>query len=133
MGLYASKRYLNTHGVPTSFGELQRHSVIGDANSDQVNAGLSAMGISIDQEFFRYRCDDPVMTWNLVTSDCGIGLGHINIADKVSSVQRLMPKTVEFLLPVWLTSHAELRTSARVRRVFDGLAEELKRVLAPVY
>jgi DNA-binding transcriptional LysR family regulator len=129
LGMYASKQYLDIHSTPTSFEELQRYSVIGDANSDQVNAGLSAMGVSIDHEFFRYRCEDPAMAWNLVLSGCGIGLGHINVAEQVPSVKRLMPETVEFVLPVWLTSHAELRTSARVRRVFDCLAHELKQIL----
>jgi hypothetical protein len=28
-------------------------------------------------------------------------------------------------LPIWLTSHAELRTSRRVRRVYDFLCDEL--------
>jgi hypothetical protein len=29
-------------------------------------------------------------------------------------------------LPIWLTAHSELKTSRRVRRVYDFLAEKLR-------
>jgi len=37
----------------------------------------------------------------------------------------VLKDAVAFSRPVWLTSHAELKTSARVRTAFDFLAEAL--------
>ena len=39
-----------------------------------------------------------------------------------------MPSLPAIPVPVWLTSHRELRTSRRVRVVFDLLAEGLQKL-----
>lgn len=38
----------------------------------------------------------------------------------------VMPEGMAPLLPIWLTAHRELRQSARIRAVFDALAEGLR-------
>jgi hypothetical protein len=43
-------------------------------------------------------------------------------------VKRLVPDRPIHVLPIWLTAHAELRTSRRVRRVYDFLAEALAEI-----
>jgi DNA-binding transcriptional LysR family regulator len=67
----------------------------------------------------------------MVVAGCGIGLGHIRTGEANPKVQRVLPEMPNLTLPIWLTSHAELRTSARVRIVFDFLAEALSDSLGP--
>ena len=47
------------------------------------------------------------------------------LGDKESDVTRVLPDLPPIQYPVWLTSHRELKTSRRVRRVFDFLSDEL--------
>ncbi|MEM8541228.1 MAG: LysR substrate-binding domain-containing protein, partial [Pseudomonadota bacterium] len=91
----------------------------------QINRELADMGVEITQDFFRYRCDDPSVAWELVLAGCGVGLGYTIHAANEPNVQRVLSNAPEMSRPIWLTSHAELKTSARVRAVFDFLAFEL--------
>ena len=47
------------------------------------------------------------------------------VGDVEARVQRILPELEIPPLPVWLTAHAELKTSQRIRRVFDFLAAAL--------
>jgi len=47
------------------------------------------------------------------------------IGDEEPKVQRVLNDFPPFNFPIWLTTHRELRTSRRVRMVFDLLAAEL--------
>lgn len=51
--------------------------------------------------------------------------GGVSFSGAIVPIVHLLPDAPLGELPIWLTSHAELRTSRRVRRVFDYLAEEL--------
>jgi DNA-binding transcriptional LysR family regulator len=55
----------------------------------------------------------------------GIGFNQTLIGDGEAKVGRILPELELPSLPVWLAAHAELKTSRRVRRVFDFLAHGL--------
>ncbi|MBR45491.1 MAG: hypothetical protein CMM31_03215 [Rhodospirillaceae bacterium] len=61
----------------------------------------------------------------MVVAGYGIGFNQTAIGEAEPRVRRLPFDAALPTLPVWLTAHAELRTSHRVRRVFDFLAGEL--------
>jgi DNA-binding transcriptional LysR family regulator len=60
----------------------------------------------------------------------GLGIGAIPtlIGDAEPSVRRAIPWLAPFIFPVWLVAHRELRTSRRVRLVYNFLAEELAKI-----
>ena len=57
----------------------------------------------------------------------GIGANATAIGEKTPGVVRLLPETLTFEFPVWLIAPRELKTSRRVRIVFDTLADYLAR------
>ncbi len=61
----------------------------------------------------------------MVVAGYGIGFNRLDIGRAEPSVVRLFEEVAMPQLPIWLTAHAELKTSARVRRVYDFLAAEL--------
>jgi DNA-binding transcriptional LysR family regulator len=79
----------------------------------------------VQREFFHFRCDSHVVRWQMVLAGYGIGFTHSDMGDAKPKVVRLLPEAPLPQLPIWLTAHAELRTSRRIRRVFDFLAAEL--------
>lgn len=87
------------------------------------------MGGPIGPNFFRFKCDDPTVAWHMVLAGCGIGIGHIRLGEAEPGLQRILSEIPNLTLPIWLTSHAELRTSARVRIVFDFRAVSLPEIL----
>lgn len=50
------------------------------------------------------------------------------IAGRTEGIVELLPDTELARFPVWLVTHRELRTSRRIRLVYEILAEELARV-----
>jgi DNA-binding transcriptional LysR family regulator len=61
----------------------------------------------------------------MVLAGFGIGFIQTDVGDREHSVVKLFPEISIAELPIWLTSHAQLRTSRRVRRVFDFISDEL--------
>jgi DNA-binding transcriptional LysR family regulator len=63
-----------------------------------------------------------------LVAGCGIGLTPLDKGDAEPGVERILPD-YQISLPVWLSSHRELKTSSRVRYVYDFIAKELSKLL----
>ncbi len=125
MGVYARRDYLDRVGTPTGFADIAGHVVIGYDRSSLIIDAMARMGLKADRDFFRFRCDDQVACWRAVCDGIGIGFGPNFLARREPALVRLMPEMEIEALPVWLVSHRELRTSARIRAVSDYLSERL--------
>lgn len=125
MGIYAHREYMARKGAVSSFEELADHVVIGYDRNDLILRGFAAAGFAVERDFFRYRCDDQVTAFEALVAGLGIGFAPRAIAARYP---QLIPVLEEFTiegLPMWLTSHRELRTSRKIRRVNDLLAKGL--------
>ncbi|MCF6329838.1 MAG: LysR family transcriptional regulator [Henriciella sp.] len=124
-GMFASQDYLTRRGYPSDAADLAEHDLIGHDRSDQIIAGFRELGFDVGRDFFSFRCDNQEVTWRMVVAGYGIGFNRLDIGRAEPSVVRLFEEIEMPQLPIWLTAHAELKTSARVRRVYDFLAAEL--------
>ncbi len=125
LGMFASKDYLARNGTPASFEDFAGHSVISGDISTEILYGFRAAGIPATRDYFAFRCDSRIVQWQMVVAGFGIGFIQTDIGKRHPDIVQLFPQAPLGELPIWLTSHAELRTSRRVRRVFDFLADEL--------
>lgn len=125
LGIFASHDYLARKGEPHTFDEFMTHDVIGYDKSDQMIDGFAAAGHKVGRDFFAFRCDNQVVCWEMVVAGFGVGFNQLKIGLTDDRVKRLLPNIDLPSLPVWLTAHAELKTSRRVRRVYDFLADRL--------
>lgn len=127
--LFATQDYLDRRGTPVSIADLGQHDLIGGDADDQVLQGLNALGLDLQREGLRYRCDDRPTAWQLLTAGCGIGVAHLCQGKSVPGLVRVLPDMTPGKLPVWLAAHSELKTNARVRRTYDHIAEHLSTAL----
>ncbi|MEP0940318.1 MAG: LysR family transcriptional regulator [Rhizobiaceae bacterium] len=132
MGVYASRDYLNEHPAPQQVEDLFDHVMIGYDRSNLIIDGARAIGLQIHRDFFTYRTDDQIAYWQLVRAGLGIGFTARPVAREDANIVRLLPELEIQSLPIWLTSHGALKTSRRVRFVFDFLATALKADLKSV-
>jgi len=125
MGAWAHPDYLARAGTPADLDDLFDHTLIGYDRSDLIERGMRRLTGFYDRSAFQIRTDDQIAYWELVKAGAGIGFGPIHVARRSGDLVRVLPDLAIDPLPVWLASHRELRHSAKVRRVYDFLAEAL--------
>ena len=123
--LYATPDYLARLGAPPTAADLAHADFIGFRDNARLVEGLNARGLSVTAERFRIISDNHLVQWEMVRAGLGIGVMASDIGDADSAVRRVLPNLAPFGFPLWLIAHRELNTSARVRLVFDLIAEEL--------
>ena len=125
-GLYAAKSYLKKNPAPKTPRDILKHDFIGYDTSEILIGALSRFGLKVDRDFFAFRSDDQVAGWKMVCAGFGLGIVQRDIGDAEPLVSRIDIKNKMRSFPIWLVAHSELKTNARVRRVFDFLADGLQ-------
>jgi DNA-binding transcriptional LysR family regulator len=123
--LYATPGYLESIGDPTTLEALGRAEFVAFDETDVFMNGLNAMGLRLTRQHFPWVSASQQVQWALITQGSGIGVMMQAIGDADRRVVRVLPELVSFPVALWLTSHREVRTSRRVRVVFDALAQAL--------
>jgi DNA-binding transcriptional LysR family regulator len=123
--LYATKAYLDSLGNPTDLEGLSRAEFVAFDETEVFMKGLNSMGLHLAPTNFPWVCANQQVQWALITQGSGIGVMMEQIGDPDERVVRVLPDLLSFPVAMWLTSHSEVRTSRRVRVVFDILAQRL--------
>ena len=87
------------------------------------------MGYPVTREHFALRTDDMMAYWEAIRAGLGIGFvaNYVLVTDP--GVRRLLPMLSIPALPIWLTVHREVRTSGRIRAVYDFLSQAIAKAL----
>jgi len=125
LAAFASNEYVKRCGTPSGIEGLSDHNVIGfDRNQDIIN-GFRDAGLKVNNEFFSFRCDNQFVCWQMLLAGYGIGVFPQREGEKNPNVKKIKDLGDIGSLPIWLTAHSELKTSQRLRRVYDFLAAHL--------
>ncbi|MEW9918908.1 LysR family transcriptional regulator [Marimonas sp. MJW-29] len=130
LGAYASRRYIEARGRPQGLEDLMQHDLIGYDRSPLIIDGMNALGFKADRCFFKFRCDDQVVCWQMARAGFGIGFNQKAIAERDGDMICVSGETPVGQLPVWLTAHPELRQSLRIRKIFDFLGKAVSKRLS---
>jgi len=130
IGAYAHEDYLRRRGGPRTPADLARHELIGFDRDDLMVHTFEKLGMPIPRETFRVRSDDHLVLWESLRAGLGIGFAANWLARREPALRRLLPELDIPSLPVWLTVHREIRASARIRIVYDFLAQTIAAALA---
>lgn len=129
LGVYAHRDYLQRCGSPRQLSDLLGHTLIGSDRNDDILRGFATMGYPITREHFTFRSDDFLACWQALRSGMGIGFVADYLARTDASIVRLLPSLKITPLPMWLAVHREIRTSKRIRAVYDFLGNEIPATL----
>jgi DNA-binding transcriptional LysR family regulator len=125
--LYATPRYLESIGNPTAPADLARADFIGFSDDGgRFLVGMQALGFPIEKRNLRIHTGNHLVLWELVKRGLGIGVIIDEVGDAEPLVQRVLPEHPPIPVPMWVVAHREVRTSRRVRIVFDAIVEELR-------
>lgn len=124
VGIYAAHDYIERRGEPAGFEDLSAHDFIGYDRSTLILDGFRDNGVNVDREFFSFRCDDQVVCWAMVVAGFGIGFNQRIIGDHDTRLKRILRDVAIPPMPIWLTAHSALKTTPRIRKVYDFLSKE---------
>lgn len=123
---YGTPDYVQTIPANCTMEEPHGLKIIGFDQSSRLIDMFNKQGWALNEENFPLLTSFQLLQLNL----CKQGMGLIvypedmgdNDADLVRAFEQQEPLMT---LPVWLVCHQELRTSLRVRRVFDFISDRL--------
>jgi DNA-binding transcriptional LysR family regulator len=124
IGLYAHRRYVTRHGIPSDIHELTRHTLIGFDRDDSAYRGVQA-GLRITRGLFAFRCDSDLAQLAALRAGFGIGGCQVPLARRDPELIPVLPHAISFGLEMWLAMHEDLRGNQRVRLIYDHLNAEL--------
>ncbi len=130
LGAFAHRDYLARRAPLRKATDLLQHDLIGSDADTAILQGFAAMGHPIGHEAFALRTDDFIVQWQAVRAGLGVGFVANYMARTDTDVLPVLPGILKIpALPIWLAVHREVRTSHRIRAVYDFLAAELPHVI----
>ena len=129
LGAYAHRDYLRRRGTPRQPEDLLSHALIGHDQVSDIVDGFAAMGYAVQRESFATRTDDLIAYQELVRAGLGIGFLANYVARADPDLVGVLPMLKLPVLPIWLVVHREIRTSQRIRQVFDFLVNAIPAAL----
>jgi DNA-binding transcriptional LysR family regulator len=124
IGLYAHRRFIEKHGVPNGL-ESPSASAIGPDRDETALRSLDDLDLPFGREGFAFRSDSDLAQLAAVRAGFGVGAVQTGIARRDPDLVRVLAAQFSHPLEVWLVMHEDLKTSRRVRLMFDHLAEGL--------
>lgn len=127
---YASRGYLDSLGPINERSDLNTAHFIGFDDNAPMRDSLNRRGFEVTDANFPVRTGNHIVQVSLTREGLGIGIFPTDVGDSDPALCHVFPDEEPIRFPIWLTAHRELQTSARVRLVFDFLADALTRKLA---
>ncbi|MHB1198291.1 MAG: LysR family transcriptional regulator [Polaromonas sp.] len=126
---YAHRDYLRRRGTPRQMADLLGHELVGSDRDETILRGFASFGFPVEREAFAFRSDDLIAYWEAVRAGLGVGFLADYLARSDSRLVPLLPMIKIPPLPIWLTVHREIRTSRRIRAVYDFLGQAVPKAL----
>ena len=123
---YATPDYLARLGNPQSPADLSDAEFFAFDRSSTMIDYMAKLGFSLTPRNFPVVSQNHLVQWEMCKLGAGICFVMEAVGESEPRVVRALPELTPIPVPMWLTSHRELRTSRRIRVVFDALAEGLK-------
>jgi DNA-binding transcriptional LysR family regulator len=125
IGFYAHRNYAKKYGLPKQIAELKKHCLIGFDRDALALRSLGELPRPVTRGNFGFRCDSDLAQFAALKAGVGIGGCQHNIARRFPELVPVLAKVIRFELEVWVAMHEDMRSTGRVRLLFDHIAAGL--------
>jgi DNA-binding transcriptional LysR family regulator len=122
--LYAHRRYLEAHGVPKSLADAG-HAGIGFDRDLAMLRALEERQISLTRDIFAFRSDSDLAQLAALRAGFGVGGCHVQLAKREPDLTPVLEDVFRAELEIWVAMHEDLKSSRRMRLMFDWLVDGL--------
>lgn len=124
MGFYASPIYLQIRGQPTK-ADVSSHQIISFVEVDRMQNYLRPAGLNLTTANFRLSSSSQLVALEMARRGLGMIIAPDWIAQGLPDFVHVLDDVEPFSIPTWLVTHSEMKTSRRIRLVFDHLVDKL--------
>ena len=123
---YASRQYIQRAGPFSSAEDLHRAELLGfERGEDMADMFRTFLGLEVRQDQFTIFTSNHLVQWELCKQGAGVCLMMDDVGIREPLVDKIFPEFPSIPVPIWVVCHRELRTSRRLRLVYDALYEGL--------
>ena len=124
-GLYATPELIAEYGPFETLADLERAPLIGFGSDGEYLSVLQGRGAPVTEANIVALSESHLVHWELARKGLGLGVNGANVGASEPVLRPVLHDLMSFEFPVWLVAPQELKTSRRVRIVFDALADLL--------
>ena len=130
---YAAPSYSERMGPLETSEDLARVEVLGfESGENMVEQMKNHLNLTLRNDQFPVVTNNHLVQWELCKQGAGVCLMMDEVAELDATVQKVFPELPSISVPIWVVCHRELRTSRRLRLVFDWIVEGLTNSEGPV-
>ena len=126
-GLFATPEYIKQHGPFHQISDLRHAHFVGIGQGNQYLEGLQKRGAPVTEKNFVVLSENHLVHWELAKRGLGLAANGWEAGEASEDMVPVLKDELIFEFPVWLVAPQELKTSRKVRLVWDALAEHLRR------
>ncbi|MCJ9429127.1 LysR family transcriptional regulator [Kordiimonas marina] len=124
-GYYATRGYLEKHGMPEHTRDLKNHCFILPHDEILAHTKTDPRKVYALSEAAAFRSNNMTALATAVEEGMGIGAYPCLMAAENDDLVRLFDDHTVFSSDIWLVAHAELKRNARIRAMYDYLGDML--------
>lgn len=124
---YASQAFIQRYGNPRNMEEAKDMPFIGFGPPQDMEREMASRKIPLPEGSVKYYSGAIFAAWQMVHAGLGIGIMSDEIATRTPGIEPVLQEIPVMPVDLWMVTHRELRTSRRIRMVWDLLSEFLKR------
>ena len=125
-GLYASRSYVERHGMPRDEAEFDQHFFVSVDNEGTRAPFYRWLMTQIGPERISFRATEPASLEEAVRNGAGIGFMSAYKVEESSDLIEVMPPRPEWDAPLWLVTHVDLHRTRKVQAFLNHLKDAVK-------
>lgn len=129
LGLFGHPDYFAEHVLPTNRVQLLKHPLIGFDEPRPYTRTFAVEGVPIERRELSVRSDSDMAQLAAIRAGLGIDVCHAVLA---TGLTRVMAGAFSPTVEAWLVMHEDMKSSTRLKTVFDALGDGLKEFLKSV-
>lgn len=113
--LYASRRYIEAHGLPTSEAELAQHRFVGPDDPDNRAPFSRWLRENVSEDRITIRITEPSSGVAAVRAGMGLGFCTTEYAKTRPDLVEVLPPRPDWESPLWIVTHVDLHRTLKVQ------------------
>jgi DNA-binding transcriptional LysR family regulator len=121
VGLFASRDYVDTHGVPAPGSAFEGHDLVVYQPYLQSNKDITLVSEPLGRGRIVSSLSSSLLVRRAIAAGIGLGEIPVHMGERDGLVRLWPERTRPVPYDIWLVTHADLRHTARVRVVIDEI------------